>query len=207
MVVGVERQTSRLVQGSARHARVRQSRWLQAARPCPRCSTHNAGCPHVKCVSASGAPLGLPECPACLCESFWMLSACGCSASCSSKAWGAGGERRFGRQRAWQPGWLRLICGMAWLHTLLPTLCARSCITCRHGQACPRTCSLSRMLVAMGPACAAAAAAMPRACSRRCSIAWRGCWCAWAPSEGRTQRWEGEGWASASANWAPRSPA
>jgi len=36
----------------------------------------------VKCVSASAAPVGLPECPACLLESFCMLRLSGLSASC-----------------------------------------------------------------------------------------------------------------------------
>lgn len=43
--------------------------------------------PHtdVKCVSASGAPVGLPVCPACLLESFLMSRLVGCSVSCKKK--------------------------------------------------------------------------------------------------------------------------
>lgn len=38
---------------------------------------------HLKCVSASGAPLGFPACPACLCDSLTTLRNAGFSASCS----------------------------------------------------------------------------------------------------------------------------
>lgn len=54
----------------------------QAVQSIKNLSTPPTACSHVKCVSASGAPVGLPECPACLCESFWMARLTGLSASC-----------------------------------------------------------------------------------------------------------------------------
>lgn len=49
-------------------AALRKAGWpAHIITPCQTCD-----CSHVKCVSASGAPVGLPLWPACLCESFWM---------------------------------------------------------------------------------------------------------------------------------------
>ena len=52
------------------------------------CRTLRAsGCRHpcLKCVSASGAPLGLPEWPACLDDSLTTLRLAGWNASCGGR--------------------------------------------------------------------------------------------------------------------------